>query len=188
MTAHGHVFAAMRAQPATMRRSLRPLTVLAGAALLLCVGVASAQTSDAPVSTAGSRAGGAPVDAGPATVGQTPSPPPVQPARDISDFETAADHGRRAPLLGEYHGEVGAMVGTNGLRGAYGRIIAHPNDHMAIDLRFSTIHQNGGIYGGYGGYGYGSVSDPGARYRTHTRTDLMSDDPMAPPEADPPAH
>lgn len=172
MTAHGHVFAAVGGQPSGMRRLSRHLTVLAGAALLFGADAAAAQTSDAPVSTAGSRAGGAPVEAGQAAVRETPAPPPVQPVRDISDLETAADHGRRAPLLGEYHGEVGGVVGTNGLRGAYGRIVARPNDHVAVDFRFSTLHQNGYPYDGY-------VYGPGARYRPDAS--LTGPDSLIPP-------
>jgi hypothetical protein len=102
---------------------------------------------------------GAASDAAPAQVVQTPSPPLAGAQPPLTDdLMAAADAGRHAPLLGEYHGEVGAVVGTGGLRGAYGHINAHPNDHMTLDLRFSTLHAHGYPYGGI--YGPGVYADP----------------------------
>jgi hypothetical protein len=164
---HGHDFAAEHAQLGLRRRRIALAVPLSVAALLLGAGLACAQASDAPISTAGSNAGAAPTttDPGPSPAQALPRPSDekqrVQP--DIRDLEAAAESGRHAPLLGEYHGEVGAMVGTNGLRGAYGRIVAHPNDKTTVDLRFSTLHENGLPYG-YG-YGYGYAAEPGWRYR-----------------------
>lgn len=146
------------------------------AACLLTLGGAARAQSDGPVATAGGG-GGAPTatDLGPSPVRETPAAPMVQPSRNISDLEVAADHGRRAPLLGEYHGQVGAVVGTNGLRGAYGRIVAHPTDNASVDLRFSTIRQNG-----YGGFGYGGFGyDRRDRYRPDLQS--LSPDPLLPP-------
>jgi hypothetical protein len=172
----GHVFAAEHRQLVGMRLSSPKLLVLAGAGLLLCAGSALAQTSEA-VTTAGSSAGGVPTaaDEAPSTVHQTPRPAEVQPLPDFRDLEAAADAGRKAPLLGEFHGEVGGVVGTGGLRGAYGHVTTHPSDNSTVDLRFSTIHQNGGFYG-YGGYGgaYGPYYDaygPASRY--HRAMDPM---------------
>lgn len=185
-----HDFAADRAQLGWMH-PVRHLTVLAGAALLLGSGAAAAQTGDTPVSTAGSRAGGVPVepapDAAPGKVRETPAPPPIQPSRRYDDMEAAADSGRHAPLLGDYHGEVGAVVGTNGTRGAYGRIVSHPTDNTAIDLRFSTMHQNGYYpYAAYGGgpfsggpYGFGGY-DRRDRYRPDL--EALAPDPLFPPD------
>lgn len=177
----GHVFAVEHRQPIGMRLSSPKLLVLAGAGLLLCAGQALAQTSEA-VTTAGSSAGGVPTaaDEPAATVRQTPPPAQPQPLPDFRDLEAAAEAGHKAPLLGEFHGEVSGVVGTGGLRGAYGHIQAHPSDNSTVDLRFSTIRQNGGIYG-FGGYGgaYGPYYDaygPAARY--HRAMDpLFSADP-----------
>lgn len=144
-------------------RLIPPSTVLACA--LLLAGAATAQEApDGPVPTAGSKAGGAPTDTAPATVVQTPAAPRPQSQQPLSsDLMAAADAGRHAPLLGEYHGEVGAVVGTGGLRGAYGHINAHPNEHVTLDLRFSTLHARGYPYGdvyGPGFYGPGVYADP----------------------------
>lgn len=180
MKSGGHDFAAERAQLRRMRLCSPQLLVLAGAVFTLCAGPALAQ-SEAPVTTAGSTAGGVPTatETAPTTVRQTPAPAQIQPMPDFRELEAAAEQGRRAPLLGDYHGEVSAVVGTNGLRGAAGRIVAHPTDNMTLDLRFSTIHQNGGLYDGY-------VYGPGARYRS--RVDLLAPDPMGGDPTIPPGH
>lgn len=163
MKRHSHDFAFDQAQLGGMR-SRSPLTLLASiGALALTSGLAHAQASgDAPVTTANSNAGATPnaTDPGPPVPYSLPHPQatPDQTAQNIRDFEAAADSGRRAPLLGEFHGEVGATVGTNGLRGAYGHIVAHPTDNSTVDLRFSSMHENGLPY-----YGYGY--SPGWRYR-----------------------
>jgi hypothetical protein len=181
---HGHDFAAERAQPDPMR-----LTLLASAVTcaLLAASAAYAQSApDGPVATAGSTAGGVPTETGPAEVRQTPSSPAPQ-SLNLGDFETAAEQGRRAPLLGEYHGEVGAVVGTNGLRGAYGHINAHPSDNVTLDLRFSTLHGNGLLYGppvyGPGLYAPGPY---GPEPRVRLDRDPLSPDAMDPLTAPPP--
>lgn len=138
------------------------LTTSVLACSLLVAGAAWAQeTSDGPLATAGSKAGGAPSEAAPAQVVQTPSAAKAQPQPSNDDLMAAAETGRRAPLLGEYHGSVGAVVGTGGLRGAYGHINAQPNEHVTVDLRFSTLHGQGYAYPG--AYGPGLYVDPMAR-------------------------
>jgi hypothetical protein len=158
----GHDFAAERAQRGRMRLTL-PAAALS-CALLAAHSAAAQEAPDGPVASAGSKAGGAPTDPGPVEVRRTPTAPPAQP--DLRGFEAAADAGRRAPLLGEYHGEVGAVVGTNGLRGAYGHVNARPSDNVTLDLRFSTLHANGLVYGAPV-YGPGLYADPlyGPPYR-----------------------
>jgi hypothetical protein len=171
-----------------------------GCALLVASAASAQEAPDGPVPTAGSKAGGAPTEEASAQVVRTPpaSRPQQQPL--ASDLMAASDAGRRAPLLGEYHGEVGAVVGTGGLRGAYGHINAHPNDNMTIDLRFSTLHGRG-AYGGYYGpgfygpglygpspygpsvYGPGPYGPPGSR----PGPDGWSTETLEPDEAAPPA-
>jgi hypothetical protein len=112
------------------------------------------QPADGPVATANSKSGGAPTDAAPAQIVQTPPAGPAGPQPLASDLMAAAEAGRRAPLLGDYHGSVGAVVGTGGLRGAYGHINAHPSDDVTVDLRFSALHARGYPYGGYYGPGF----------------------------------
>lgn len=201
---HGLDFAAEGAERGHMRLTLLS-SALACAALV--AGAASAQDApDGPVPTAGSKAGGAPTEAAPAQVVQTPPAARPQQQPLASDLMAASDAGRRAPLLGEYHGEVGAVVGTGGLRGAYGHINAHPNDNMTIDLRFSTLHAKGYPYGGaygpgfygpgaygpgvYGGYGPGAYGPPlGSRPGPDGwTTETLEPDEAAPPAQSPSGH
>jgi hypothetical protein len=151
-----HDFASGWAERHLMRLFLTSSALALG---LLAAGASLAQEApDGPLPTAGSTAGGAPTAAEPGRIVSTPAPARTQPPPLTDDLMAAADAGRRAPLLGEYHGSVGAMVGSGGLRGAYGHIVAHPSDHVAVDLRFSTLHAHGYPYGGYayGAYPYGS--------------------------------
>lgn len=142
---------------------------LIACSLLAAGGASAEEPSDAPLATAGSKAGGAPTEAGPAQVVQTPPAAKAQPLATNDDLMAAAETGRRAPLLGEYHGSVGAVVGTGGLRGAYGHINAQPNEHVTVDLRFSTLHGQGYAYPG--AYGPGLYVDPLSRpplYPSHS--------------------
>ena len=173
-------------------RLILPSCILA-CALLMAGTVSAQEASDGPVPTAGSKAGGAPTEGSAAEIDRTPAAPRPQPQPLTDDLMAAADAGRRAPLLGEYHGSVGAVVGTGGLRGAYGHINAHPNDNLTIDLRFSTLHAKGYPYGGlygpglYGPGAYGPGAYVGLPYRSSsdgwTTEVLGPDEERAPAEA-----
>jgi hypothetical protein len=112
------------------------LALLGAAIAALSPALAEAQTEDTAVATAsGAAALPAPP---PAAVARIPRERPISPLRDRFDPED------RGP-----HGQVGATVGTNGVRGAYGHIESRPAPNVSISVS-GAYGQNMGYAGPYG--------------------------------------
>jgi hypothetical protein len=155
--------------------SRSPLRIAVLAACLSWAGGAWAEPTGEALSTAAHGPGYVDENAKPAAPVVAPGP-----RQDAGpDFEGLSRLGEKARdgILANIHGQVGAAVGSDGSRAAYGTVHGPINDKMNFSLSVGVMRDRG-LFLGDPVYGPDSPFPP--RYLGE-RTTTLTDDPPAPP-------